>query len=156
MEERGNLGRGGELTTGEGDDLSGAEKRVEINQSEEKEKEREGGITWGTTARVAQREGSLNYGMFQVITDSNNYLQLLCTFSFQTWNYDVIMWIIHRCFTARTEEKRRGGRTWSRGNQKNWENWPSSSSPRPPRFSIINSHWPSIMGDWMVNKKKIN
>lgn len=45
MEERGNLGRGGELTTGEGDDLSGAEKRVEINQSEEKEKEREGGIT---------------------------------------------------------------------------------------------------------------
>lgn len=41
--------------------------------------------------RQSGREGRFNCnGMFQVITDSNNYLKLLCTFSFQTHNYYAI------------------------------------------------------------------
>lgn len=77
--ERGKLGRGGELTTGEGE-MEDIKQRERENEREIMRNDSHGG-----------RGGGFNYGMFHLITNSNNYLQLLCTFSFHACNYYAIM-----------------------------------------------------------------
>ena len=107
------------------------------------------------------REGRFNYGMFQVITDSNNYLQLLCTFSFHAGNYYVIMWIIQFALNTWTVAEREKGEEGKP--RKIVEHWGGGghewrffvlfffkrrtvvllSSPLP-----FNSHWPVVTG-WL-------
>lgn len=144
--ERGKLGRGGELTREK------AEKRVNIKQRE-RENERE--IMRNDSH--GGREGGFNYGMFHLITNSNNYLQLLCTFSFHACNYYVIMWIIH--FGLNTWIVAKNGRSEAKENSRKQRKskvrdrkWMEFSRGRRTVVDFVLSsrlisHWPSVLGD---------
>lgn len=111
------------------------------------------------------REGRFNYGMFQVISDSNNYLQLLCTFSFHSCNYYVIMWIIQFALNTwtvaegeegetrrqrkqeKTEERRGGGKEMDGVLERKKECGPLSSL-----HSRLIPRWPFVLGDWKVQQ----
>lgn len=146
--ERGNQGTGGELTTGVGENLS----RAEIKQ-----RERDWKSNNKTIDSRGGREGQFNHGMFQVITDSNNYLQLLCTFSFHTaqllcdymnnsiW-FEYMNWSRER---RRREAKENRGKA-RREKVNGWcfreDQWLWSTS----LLSRLISHWPPL--SWVIRK----